>query len=159
MYTGIEELGDALTVCAREFELYRDNERIVGLVIKVYQEILDTMSLCTANMPEDRPQGMKITFSGGLGERYKQQVAAMRKALERLMREVDYQHRLEMRESSRKIADMHIQQQQMAQMLRDQRLLVESLQQERQIMKLVQEQQKILAAVQNIQQTMQSQAK
>lgn len=159
-----------MSICTQELELYPHDHNIIDLVMQAYEYLLEaTSELSTiasyaiANPRKYKkitrkpllvsfiyPKETLATHTASLH----QQVAGIRRISERLRQQVDIAHRREMRETSRKVTEVHIQQHEIADMLREQKLLVESLQQERQIMDLAREQQKVLQAMQKIEQAL-----
>ncbi|KAI5466128.1 hypothetical protein BGZ63DRAFT_420636 [Mariannaea sp. PMI_226] len=118
---GLEEMADAMTMCSRELRLYQQRDMGLWMIAETERHTLN------------------------------RNIAEIRRISERVVREVDYQHRVEMRQAGSMIADMHVKQYKIVQMLHDQKAILESMQQERKLMDLVREQQKILQIVRRIQ--------
>ena len=78
-------------------------------------------------------------------------MAEVHRLSQAVLREVDYQHRLELRQTSSRVVDMQIEQRKILTTLEDQKLILQSLQEERRVTSVVQEQQKILQVLQKIQ--------
>ncbi|CAJ2505250.1 Uu.00g126440.m01.CDS01 [Anthostomella pinea] len=151
---GLEEMADAMHLCQRELQLHQD-ERMTELVGQAYVQLFEHAKLCTRTVSR-KNNTIVVTavirdYRAGLDA----SMARLRRICEKITREVDYRHRVEMREAGRRIAEMHVEQHRMVRMLQDQRAILELMQQERKLMDLIREQQKILQIVQRIQYGMQ----
>jgi hypothetical protein len=104
----------------------------------------------------DSPKSTTRAFR--FGHELGQGIANLRRILEMITKEGDFEHRRDMRETSQKIAEMQVEQHKMARMLHIQRILMESMQQESRLVYSVREQQKILHILQQIQCDMQTQS-
>jgi len=154
---GLAEISDAMALWTRELELYQD-EKFHQLIIQGYQHMLESARICIEVMQRKGTSTILATISTTFRSRFEKRIIEMQKISDKIVREVDYRHRVEMREASRKIAVMHVEQQKIASMLQNQKNLLETMQQERKIMDVVHEQQKILQIVQQIQLRMHAQA-
>ena len=152
MLESLTEMSEAIQTCERELVLYKD-AKLQNLVTRLYVqlfEILDTwfgFCLCWISSRALDPLNTRTYIENPMAE--------MRRLLQAVLREVDYQHRVEQRKTSSKVADMQIEQRKILTTLEDQRRILKSLQEERRIIGVVQEQQKILQIVQQIQGAMQ----
>ena len=148
---GMEELSDAIVVCEREISLYKA-QRLYNLVSRVYYEFLEAMSLCTKYYQRSPIQAAmnRLQFRPAFEAR----IAEIRRLSQAILREVDYHHRLEMRDTGSRVVAMQVEQRKILSTLQDQRRILQSLREERKIMDLVHEQQKILQVVQQIQSAM-----
>ena len=147
------EMSDAVALGSRELELHQD-EKIYELVVQLY-----TLMLKAAGEISKRASSRQLSLQlpkSGFYDWFNEQIKEMRQVSDKIMREVDYRHRLEMREATRKIAEIHVEQHKIVAMLQDQRRILESMQQERKIMDAIHQQQQILQVVQQIQQDVQS---
>lgn len=136
--------------------LYKDS-KLRNLVARLYKLLLETLQpfhgsylLSDSRGHHQMPDGLFCQ------EDLEKPLAEVRKLSQAVLREVDYQHRLELRETSSRIMDMQIEQRKILTTLEDQKRILRSLQEERRIISVVQEQQKILQIVQQIQATMQA---
>lgn len=149
-------MSDAITTCERELGLYKD-PKIQDLVERLYSELLEVLHAGLEFYSNRRyllrnQLGLQL----GLQPTFEKSMAEVRRLSQAVLREVDYQHRLELRETSSRIVDMQIEQRKILTTLEDQKRILRSLQEERRIISVVQEQQKILQIVQQIQGTMQA---
>lgn len=143
-------MSEAITTCERELLLYRD-PKLQDLVGRLYSELLATLHAGYKFYSNHRSLLRKQL---GLRPTFEKPMAEVRRLSQAVLREVDYQHRLELRETSSRIVDMQIEQRKILTTLEDQKRILRSLQEERRIISVVQEQQKILQIVQQIQGTM-----
>ena len=152
MTESLAEMSDAIQTCERELLLHKDSQ-LQDVVARLYVQlftILDIMRrFYSASRLSNRFQRLDIRHS------IEKPMAEMRRLSQAVLREVDYQHRVELRETSLRVADMQIEQRKILTTLEDQRRILKSLQEERRIIGVVQEQQKILQIVQQIQGAMQ----
>lgn len=142
----------AITTCERELVLYKD-PKIQDLVERLYSELLAVLHAGHEFYSKHRPL---LRNQLGFRPTFEKPMAEVRRLSQAVLREVDYQHRLELRETSSRIVDMQIEQRKILTTLEDQKRILRSLQEERRIISVVQEQQKILQIVQQIQGTMQA---
>lgn len=147
MMEALTEMSDAIMSCERETVLYQD-PKLYSLVEKVYLELLEILN---ANLKFYATAWIRRGTQINVRTMTKKSIAEVRRLSQAVLREVDYQHRLEMRATSSRIVDMQIEQRQIPATLEDQKRILRSLQEERKIMTVVQEQQKVLQVVQQIQ--------
>ena len=146
MIESLTEMSDAIQTCERELVLYKSS-KLQDLVARLYVPLLEILGRLNSNhMLIQQPQ---------LRPMVEKRMAEIRRLSQAVLREVDYQHRVEQRETSSRVADMQIEQRKILTTLEDQRRILKSLQEERRIIGVVQEQQKILQIVQQIQGAMQ----
>ena len=156
MIESLTEMFDAIQTCERELILYKDS-KLQDLVARLYIQlfkILKTLREIYFN-PLQVHRYKQLNIGSYIGNEMEEPMAEMRRLRQAVMREVDYQHRVELRETSSRVADMQIEQRKILTTLEDQRRILKSLQEERRIIGVVQEQQKILQIVQQIQGAMQ----
>src|SRR5271170_5132936 len=146
-------MSEVVTECERELVLYQD-PNIYFLVEQCYIELLQSLERCAKVYKSSTSAILpwQISFREGM----EKSMARIRKLSQSVIREVDYRHRLEMREASHRLVEMQIEQRKILMAVEDQKRVLESLQEERSIMSLVQEQQKIIQVVQDIQRRMQN---
>ena len=145
-------MSDAIQTCERELVLYKD-AKLQNLVARLYVqlfEVLEAWSRLYLHSISSRALHLLNTHTD-----IEKPMAEMRRLSQAVLREVDYQHRVELHETSLRVADMQIEQRKILTTLEDQRRILKSLQEERKIIGVVQEQQKILQIVQQIQGAMQ----
>ncbi|KAM0276556.1 hypothetical protein ACHAQH_006606 [Verticillium albo-atrum] len=149
----LTEVADAADLCRRELELDPE-ETLFGLASQVYSVMFSVSIMCYDFVLSRATAKLSMihTFRPKLDVKLNE----LRRACDRITREVDFRHRLEMRKASHKIAELHVEQQRIASMLRDQKVILDSIRQERQIMDAAQDQQRILDLVQQIQYQMQT---
>ena len=153
MIERLTEMSDAIQTFERDLVLYKDS-KLQDLVARLYVQLFEILKIWRRFY--FTPTRLHISLLL-LIDRFDDEkpMAEMRRLSQAVLREVDYQHRLELRETSSKVADMQIEQRKILTTLEDQRRILKSLQEERRIIGVVQEQQKILQIVQQIQGTMQ----
>lgn len=145
-------MSEAITTCERELDLYR-NPKLQNLVGRLYCELLATLHAGYKFYSNHRSL---LRNKLGLRSNFEKPMAEVRRLSQAVLREVDYQHRLELRRTSSRVADMQIEQRKILTTLEDQKRILRSLQEERRIISVVQGQQKILQIVQQIQGTLQA---
>ena len=155
----LTEMSDVVQICERELVLYKD-AKVQDLVGRLYVQLFEALdawrnfyshsgSSRMHHLLKIRPDTEILT------PEIEKSMAEIRRLSQAVLREVDYRHRVELRETSSKVADIQIQQRKILTTLEDQRRILKSLQEERRIISVVQEQQKILQIVQQIQGAMQ----
>ena len=152
MIESLTEMSDALNSCERELVLYKDS-KLQDLVSRLYVQLLEIMDTWHRFYLRSSPS--RALHPLNIRTDIEEPMAEMRKLSQAVLREVDYQHRVELRETSSKVADIQIEQRKILATLEGQRRILKSLQEERRIIGVVQEQQKILQIVQQIQGAMQ----
>lgn len=154
MIDSIQEMTDAMATCSREITLYQDPE-LYEFVGQIHDELLDAIHWTCTYLSSS---GLKSWFNSlELQFKYDKFMARIHIISQRVLREVDYRNRLEMRETSSRIVDMQVEQQKILAKVEDQKRILQSMQEERQIMDVVQKQQRILQIVQQIHGSMQRQ--
>jgi hypothetical protein len=151
---GIEEMSETISICQRELDLYPD-PKLFSLMEKLYMELLNFLQAARKVYSSKTSGAFRNILDTSFQKAFERSSGQIRKLSEAVLREVDYHHRLEMRESSSRLKDMEQDQRKILQGLEDQKQILESMQEERKIMTMVQDQQKILQAVQAIQMRMQ----
>lgn len=147
-------MSEVVAVCERELVLYQD-PKIYSLVERCYIEllqILERSSKAYSKSSTSTNLWRNMTFR----EAIEKSMAHIGKLSQAVLREVDYRHRLEMREASNRLVEMQVEQRKILMVVEDQERVLKSLKEERSIMNLVQEQQKIMQVVQDIQGRMQN---
>lgn len=146
----LSDVNETIRSCEREFELYPGDE-IQELMVKLYtglfgflQKSLDIIS------QSDIKRGLS-RLSSGAQVQFQDSISEIRKISNSVTKEVEYRHRVELREANSRLKDMEKDQQRMLAAVEDQRRILASLQEERKIMTVIQEQQKILQVVQQLQ--------
>ena len=155
MVDSLTEMSDAITSCERELILYKDPE-LYSLVEKLYHKHLEALYLTHQHYTSSSSRRLVRLNLHLFQTAFEKPMKEIRRLSQAVLREVDYQHRVELRDATSRIADMQIEQRKILTTLEDQKRILRSLQEERQIMSVVQEQQKILQVVQQIQGTMQT---
>ncbi|KAF3357155.1 Protein kinase dsk1 [Verticillium dahliae VDG1] len=149
----LSEVADAADLCRRELAL-NPGETLFRLTSQVYS-VMFSMSIMCYEFVLSRATA-KLAMLHTFRPKLDVKLAELRRACDRVTREVDFRHRVEMRRAGRTVAALHVEQQKMARVLRDQRAILESLRQERAMMEAAREQQRILELVQQIQFQMQA---
>ena len=148
MMESLLEMSDTIQTCERELVLYKD-AKIQNLVSRLYTELFEVLQTFRRLYLRSRDTVLESDLTRTNIEK---PMAKMRRLYQAVMREVDYRHRVELRET---VTDIQIEQRKILTTLEDQRRILKSLQEERRIVGVVQEQQKILQIVQQIQGAMQ----
>jgi hypothetical protein len=152
MIAGLEKTVEVIEICQRETKLYK-SDMIIKLTVSAYEDILKYHLVCIqASM---QPGYVRAALAGTLSGRLQRISDRLQNTAAKILKEVEYQHRLEMRQASQRIAEMHIQQRHIIDMLNGQRRILESLQEEQQLMDVIKGQQRILQITQQIQQRLQ----
>jgi hypothetical protein len=145
---GLKEIADAVSASTRVLQLYTD-EQLLELVVDAHQHMFNHAELCI-DFPS-RSRAIAASPMISIRPKLDRNIAEMRRMSAKIIREVNYGHRSEMREASQKIAIMHFEQYEISRILHDQSTILQSMQQERVLLDSVLEQQKILQIVQTIQ--------
>lgn len=148
----LQEMSEVIAICERELALYQ-NPEIISLVQMCYMELLQLLEVYYGAF--SNPSKL-ILASNSMRESVEKSMAQIRKHSQSVIREVDYRHRLEMRDASHRLVEIQTEQQKILMAVEDQKRVLQALQEERSIMNVVQEQQKIMQVVQNIQRRMQN---
>ena len=145
-------MSEAVRLCMRETVLYQDPE-ISSLVEKLYVELLQALEICHKSLSKSEVSAKARSIVNS--DAMERPMARIRELSQKVFREVDYRHRLEMREASHRLVDMQVEQRKILKAIEDQKRVLQALQEERSIMSLVQEQQKTVQIVQDIQRRLQ----
>lgn len=145
----LQEVSEVIAICERELVL-NQNPEIISLVQMCYMELLQLLEVYY------RAFSNPSNFQINIRESVEKSMAQIRKHSQSVVREVDYRHRLEMRDASHRLVEIQTEQQKILMAVEDQKRVLQALQEERSIMSLVQEQQKIMQVVQNIQRRLQN---
>ena len=156
MIESLTEMSDAVRSCERALVHYRDS-KLQDFVSRLYVELFEILKASHGiySNPSSLRENVQLIAVYEVGCEILEPMAEMRRLSQVVLREVDYLHRVELRETSSEVTDMQIEQRKILTTLEDQRRILKSLQEERRIIGVVQEQQKILQIVQQIQGAMQ----
>lgn len=138
-------MSDIIKLCERKLFLYHDPE-ITSLVQEFYIAFLKSLTVAHKIFLKSSKPKTALEES----------MSRIRQLSQSVQREVDYRHRLKMREASNRLVEMQVEQRQILMAVEDQKRMLQGLQEERNIMSLVQEQQKIMQIVQDIHKRMQN---
>ena len=150
MFRDTEVMSEAITMCRREYELYPCPE-IWDLVVKVYVSSFRYLTEMSQwfGTPTSRDRlrliskaKWDISSSAVMGE--------LRQTSEAVIKEVEYQHRSEMRDATNRLKGIEQDQQKILAAMETQRKILTSLQEEREVMTEIQDQQKILHLLQQV---------
>ena len=148
----LTQMSDVIQTSTRELILYKD-PKLSDLVKRLYVQLLEAFSIWKPHLGR---KGQLMIRERVFQTEIEKRMAEMRKLSQAVLQEVDYLHRVELRETSSRIVSMQTEQKKILQTLEDQKRILQSLQEERRIIHVVQEQQKILQIVQQIQGAMQT---
>ena len=146
MLRDMEVMTEAIKMCQREYELYPCQE-MLDLVIKVYVSSFRYLTEMSHWLPKNRLRSIKgltwdISSSAAMEE--------LRQTSEAVIKEVEYQHRSEMRDAANRLKGMEQDQQKILRAMEAQKKILASLQEEREVMTEIQDQQKILHNLQQV---------
>lgn len=151
----MQEISDAMELCAREQYLYQA-PKLKDLVEQLYVEVIESTMILSKTCQEITKK--RIFDPYRQKEKLKEATARIRRISEAVVREVEYQHRLEMLRTSNRIVEMQVEQRRMVGMLEDQKRILAGMEEERRVMGVIQGQQEILHVVQEIQRRLQTEA-
>jgi hypothetical protein len=146
----LQEMSDAMSLCNREMALYQD-PTIADNARAMYVEVFECIRACIEEYRRPAAKTVLPFVQTALPRKVERSMERIRKLSRALLREVDYQHRLELRRTSQRLVEMQIEQKSIFRALEDQKRLLESLQEEKNLMGLIQEQQKTTQVLQDIQ--------
>ena len=147
MLREIEVMAEVIKMCQREYKLYPCQE-IRDLVAKVYIasfEYLTEMSRFLKNPLKLSVMGkIKWTDQSSIA------MAELRQTSEAVIKEVEYQHRAEMRDAANRLKGIEQDQGRIFAAMEAQKKILASLQEEREVMNEIQDQQRILHLLQQV---------
>ncbi|EON61324.1 hypothetical protein W97_00537 [Coniosporium apollinis CBS 100218] len=140
-------MADAAEACQREYDLYPVAE-VQELVTSLYGEMIPFLEQIIKLHGTARSR-----FFRGDGGRHEIQdsTVRVRKISQKIIREVEYLHRREMREAHLRLQDVERKQITVLQVMEAQQKILISLQEEQKIMAVISDQQKILQMLQQLQ--------
>ena len=150
MLRDMEVMTEAIKMCQRECELYPCQE-MLDLVVKVYvssfRYLTEMSQWFGTPTSKNRLRSIKgltwdISSSAAMGE--------LRQTSEAVIKEVEYQHRSEMRDAAHRLKGIEQDQQKILAAMEAQRKILTTLQEEREVMTEIQDQQKILHLLQQV---------
>lgn len=148
---------EVIEVCNRERQLY-ESDKLSRMIADCYLEVLNVLRL---SLQEIQGRRFMRTLMASMDNSYRSELdkamTTIRRISDSILREVDYQHRLEMRETSSRVIDMQFQQHKMLALLENQQSILQEMDEERKVMTATQGQQEVLQAIQPIERQLQSQ--
>ncbi|UJO19848.1 uncharacterized protein CLAFUR5_09826 [Fulvia fulva] len=151
------EMTEVIEVCNRERQLY-ESDKLSRMIADCYLEVLNVLRL---SLQEIQGRRFMRTLMASMDNSYRSELdkamTTIRRISDSILREVDYQHRLEMRETSSRVIDMQFQQHKMLALLENQQSILQEMDEERKVMTATQGQQEVLQAIQPIERQLQSQ--
>lgn len=157
VFEAMQEMSEAIELCTREHALYQD-PKLTSLIEKLYLEALDITKILMTYYEKKKSSRLLSAINERDIPQLESATVRIRRISEAVLREVDYQHRLEMRRTSNRIVEMQVEQRRMMGMLEDQKRILQGMEEERKIMGVIQGQQEILQVVQQIQLRLQAEA-
>lgn len=143
----MNEMQDALQMCEREYKLYPE-PKVAELVKELCVEMV-----CTAEVASRTLRGTtsKMLFSINqpvLG--MKTAVSKIRGISDKVIREVEYLHRRELRDAHQRLREVDRKQNEVLRMLGEQRRILDSLQEEQKMLSTIADHQKVLQLLQRL---------
>ena len=147
----LREVNETILSCEREYELY-PGPRIEGLMVELYTgfftflhqsiQIIQTPTLKRFTNP---------SIAQAAQENFPPIISKIHQLSTSVSKEVEYLHRLEVREAHLRVRNMERDQQRMLLAMEDHKKIMLSLREERKITAMITDQQTILQAVQSLQ--------
>jgi hypothetical protein len=141
-------------------DVFQQSTQTAGLVwgamrvliqVKLYAGLLDFLRQRLSLMSQSNLKRGLSRLSGVAQVQFQDSMPEIRKVSKSVMKEADYRHQVELRETNSRLKDMEKDQQRMPAAMEDQRRILASLQEERKIITVIQDQQKTLPVVQQLQ--------
>ena len=149
LFRDMEVMTEAITMCQREYKLYPCHE-IRDLVAKVYVSSFRYLTEMSQWLGTPTSNNRLLSISKVKWDISSSIMGELRQTSEAVIREVEYQHRSEMRDATNRLKDIEQDQQKILAAMEAQRKILASLQEEREVMTEIQDQQKILHLLQQV---------
>jgi hypothetical protein len=144
----LEELAETMRACEREYDLY-PSPMATQLLAKLYSEFLEFCSQAIQTIQSTSVA--RIATANVARSRFQASITRIRKISSSVTREVEFQHRLELRNAHQRLINMERAQQSMIVAMQDQEKILTSLAEERRLVTMMKDQQVILQTVQQLQ--------
>lgn len=150
VYDALAEMQDAFQMCEREYRLYPEHR-----VRELFEELCKEMLFAAASSikvveTSTSRRTIKGLLNGDQQLRMKDTTIRIKSLSEKVIREVEYLHRRELREAHQRLREVDRKQDEALRMLEEQRRILVSLQEEQKLLALVADHQKVLQLLQQL---------
>ncbi|PKK48209.1 hypothetical protein CI102_9238, partial [Trichoderma harzianum] len=140
------EMQDALETCTREYELYPE-PKLKFIIVELYTEsFLGMIAMLNALRPRLRVSDYGLSKLTDLED----SIARIRRSSQKVMKEVDYLHRRELRQAHLRLREIDKKQDQVIRALEEQKKILISMQEEQKALNLINDHQKVVQMLQQL---------
>lgn len=145
----LEECGEAMQVCSREYDLYPDST----IQVPLEKLCLEFVDFCTQALRMFKTQNSlrRTLLTQSELPVFQKSVSRIRRISASVRNEAEYQGRLELRQAHKRISAMEVQQERILVALEGQKKVLASLSEERRLVTMMKDQQSILQTLQQLQ--------
>lgn len=137
---------DALETCTREYELYPE-PKLKFIIVELYTEsFLGMIAMLNALRPRLRVSDYGLSKLTDLED----SIARIRRSSQKVMKEVDYLHRRELRQAHLRLREIDKKQDQVIRALEEQKKILISMQEEQKALNLINDHQKVVQMLQQL---------
>ncbi|KAL6837653.1 hypothetical protein V8C40DRAFT_230515 [Trichoderma camerunense] len=141
----LQEVQDALETCTREYELYPE-PKLKVMITKLYTESVSGMTAMLKILQEKS----KVWTQGRDTQNLKDTIAKMRQSSQKVIKEVEYLHRRELRQAHLRLREIDRKQDQVIRALDEQKKILISMQEEQKALNLINDHQKVVQMLQQL---------
>ncbi|PNP58535.1 hypothetical protein THARTR1_01551 [Trichoderma harzianum] len=141
----LREMQDALETCTREYELYPE-PKLKVIMMELYTESFSGMTTVLKVLREKS----KVWTQGRNTQILKDSIAKIRRSSHKVMREVEYLHRRELRQAHLRLREVDRKQDQVIRALDEQKRILVSIQEEHKALNLISDHQKVVQMLQQL---------
>lgn len=136
---------DALETCTREYELYPE-PKLKVIIMELYTESFSGMTIVLKVLREKS----KVWAQGRNTQILKDTIAKIRRSSQKVMKEVEYLHRRELRQAHLRLREIDRKQDQVIRALDEQKKILVSMQEEQKALNLINDHQKVVQMLQQL---------
>ncbi|KAF3073666.1 hypothetical protein CFAM422_003935 [Trichoderma lentiforme] len=141
----LREMQDALETCTREYELYPE-PKLKVIIMKLYTESFSGMTIVLKVLREKS----KPWTQGRNTQILKDTIAKIRRSSQKVMKEVEYLHRRELRQAHLRLREIDKKQDQVIRALDEQKKILIAMQEEQKALNLINDHQKVVQMLQQL---------
>lgn len=141
----LREMQDALETCTREYELYPE-PKLKVIIMELYTESFSGMTIVLKVLRERS----KVWAQGRNTQILKDTIAKIRRSSQKVMKEVEYLHRRELRQAHLRLREIDRKQDQVIRALDEQKKILISMQEEQKSLNLINDHQKVVQMLQQL---------
>lgn len=141
----LREMQDALETCTREYDLYPE-PKLKVIIMKLYTESFSGMTIVLKVLREKS----KPWTQGRNTQILKDTIAKIRRSSQKVMKEVEYLHRRELRQAHLRLREIDKKQDQVLRALDEQKKILIAMQEEQKALNLINDHQKVVQMLQQL---------